>query len=298
MMIDTVNLTRRFGRNIAVNELNLQVPEGAIYGFLGPNGAGKTTTIRLILGLIRPHGGNINLFGKSIAEHREDIIRKMGVVFETPPLYYHLTGYENLEINRLILNISKDKIIRVLEYVRLKKDAHRLVKEYSMGMRQRLSIALALMSEPELLIMDEPMNALDPSGIHDLRELIKYLNKEHNVTVFLSSHILAEVEMVATHIGIINAGKMIYQGLLNQFQMKEQVEIFLSIDKPVLALSLVKDAGWMAYQYPGNKIMVDAKTSSDLNSLDSLLTQNGLSISNVEVRNQLLEDFYMKIITG
>ena len=203
LAITTFRLTRRFGDLTAVADLDLQVPGGSVYGFLGPNGAGKTTTIRLLLGLIRPNAGEVRLFGQSLRDGRMTLLRRVGALVETPSLYPHLTGRENLEVTRRLLDARQEQINRALAIVKLEQDAHRRVAHYSSGMRQRLGLALALLGEPELLILDEPTNGLDPAGIREMRDLICRLPEEHGVTVFLSSHLLNEVEQVATHIGII-----------------------------------------------------------------------------------------------
>ncbi|MBV9958014.1 MAG: ATP-binding cassette domain-containing protein, partial [Acidobacteria bacterium] len=177
-MIETRGLTRRFGAQLAVDDLNLQAPEAGVYGFLGPNGAGKTTAIRMLLGLIRPDAGEVHLFGEPLHAKRRTLMRRVGALVEAPSLYPHLTGRENLEVTRRMLGAPRPLIDRALETIRLTEDAHRRVREYSLGMRQRLGIALALLNRPELLILDEPTNGLDPAGIHEMRELIRRLPQE------------------------------------------------------------------------------------------------------------------------
>src|SRR5919107_6344420 len=169
-MIETDGLTRRFGARVAVDDLNLRAPEAGVYGFLGPNGAGKTTAIRMLLGLIRPDAGEVHLFGAPLAVERRALMRRVGALVEAPSLYPHLTGRENLEVTRRMLGASRALIDRALDIVKMTRDAHRRVREYSLGMRQRLGLALALLNEPELLILDEPTNGLDPAGIHEMRD--------------------------------------------------------------------------------------------------------------------------------
>ena len=211
-IIETSSLTKKFGKFLAVDSIDLQVPKGGIYGFLGPNGAGKSTTIRMLLGLIKETKGQVTVFGKSIKEERLAILKRVGSMVETPSYYGHLTAYENLEVTRKILGIEKREINRVLEIVKLTDVQHKAVKKFSLGMKQRLGIAQALLGNPELLILDEPTNGLDPSGIIEMRELIKSLPEEYGITVLLSSHILSEIELIATHVGIINKGKLVFQG--------------------------------------------------------------------------------------
>src|SRR5215207_6839601 len=222
-LIETCGLTRRFGDRVAVDKLNLSVPAADVYGFLGPNGAGKTTAIRMLLGLIRPNAGEVRLFGVHVdRRNRASLMRRVGALVESPSLYPHLTGRENLEVTRRLLGSPRNLIEVALDTIKLTKDADRRVREYSLGMRQRLGLALALLNNPKLLILDEPTNGLDPAGIHEMRDLIRRLPEEFGVTVFLSSHLLGEVEQIATHIGIINEGHLLFQGALAELQSKQQ----------------------------------------------------------------------------
>ncbi|RYF94725.1 MAG: ATP-binding cassette domain-containing protein, partial [Chitinophagaceae bacterium] len=200
-IIETNNLDFSFGAGQKIlQDLSLAVPQGSIYGFLGPNGAGKTTTIRLLLGLLKVQSGTIRLFGKDFGKNRLEVLRRIGSLIEQPSLYMHLTGKENLEVFRLSYQCNKKRIGEVLELVGLQKAAHKKAKAYSLGMKQRLAIAISLLHEPELLILDEPTNGLDPTGIIETRELIRKLNKESGKTIIVSSHMLAEVEKMATHV--------------------------------------------------------------------------------------------------
>ena len=230
--IETSLLTRHFGQVMAVDRVDVRVPERSVYGFLGPNGAGKTTTIRLLLGLIKPDLGDVRIFDQSIRRQRLNVLKRVGALVEAPSLYPHLTGRENLEVTRRLIGAWPEQIERVLEIVRLEKDANRLVRGYSMGMRQRLGIALALLNEPDLLILDEPTNGLDPAGIIEMRDLISRLPHDTNTTVFLSSHLLNEVEQVATHIGIINEGRMLFQGTLDELHAQRRETVSLGVNRP------------------------------------------------------------------
>ena len=190
LVIETSHLTKNFGKFLAVNSIDLRVPKGGIYGFLGPNGAGKSTTIRMLLGLIKETQGQVKVFGKSIKEERLAILKQVGSMVETPSYYGHLTAYENLEVTRKILGVEKKEINRVLEIVKLTDVRHKAVKKFSLGMKQRLGIAQALLGNPELFILDEPTNGLDPSGIIEMRDLIKSFPEKYGITVLISSHIL------------------------------------------------------------------------------------------------------------
>ena len=229
-VIETSNLTKKFGKFLAVNSIDLQVPKGGIYGFLGPNGAGKSTTIRMLLGLMKETQGQVKVFGKSIKEDRLAILKRVGSMVETPSYYGHLTAYENLEVSRKILGVEKKEINRVLEIVKLMDVQHKAVKKFSLGMKQRLGIAQALLGNPELLILDEPTNGLDPSGIIEMRELIKSFPEKYGITVLISSHILSEIELIATHVGIINKGKLLFQGTMDDLRAKQKAEIQLEVE--------------------------------------------------------------------
>jgi len=210
-IVQTQNLSKYFGKEQAVSNINLQIRKGEIYGFLGPNGAGKTTTIRMLLGLMKPSSGTIKIFQKDIAKDRIQILANVGSLVENPSYYPHLTAYENLEALRKILGVPKSRIDEVLQIVRLKEVANKKVKGFSLGMKQRLGIAAALLHNPELLILDEPTNGLDPSGIIEIRNLIKRLPKEYGMTIIISSHLLSEIDQMATQVGIVSKGTLIFQ---------------------------------------------------------------------------------------
>jgi lantibiotic transport system ATP-binding protein len=231
LLIETASLDYHFSSTQkTLDNINLRVEKGSIYGFLGPNGAGKTTTLRLVLGLLKNQHGSIKVFGDEFNKNRIAILKRVGSLIEQPSLYGHLTAKENLEVYRKIYKTPKSRINEVLHLVDLAATGKKKAKEFSLGMKQRLSIALALMHKPELLILDEPTNGLDPNGIIETRELIKRLNREENVTIIVSSHILAEVEKMATHVGIIHHGKLLFQGTLKELQQVKTDQSFLQLD--------------------------------------------------------------------
>lgn len=244
--IDTHQLTRRFGQRETVKRIDLKVPKREIYGFLGPNGAGKTTTIRMLLGLIRASSGDIRILGKDLNKNRMEILKDVGSLVESPSYYAHLSGYKNLKIVTLMHGIPESRINEVLQWVRLEQAAHRPVKGYSLGMKQRLGIAMALITEPKLLILDEPTNGLDPSGIQEIRELISRLPRDFDITVLLSSHLLSEIEQVATYVGIINHGELIFQGPLQELTERSRPYVWMEIDKPMEAAAALSGNGWDA----------------------------------------------------
>lgn len=215
--IQTTDLRYYRGETLVIDDLNLLVPGGSVFGLLGPNGSGKTTTIRLLLDLLRPASGAVHLFGVPYsASNTSALFKNTGSLIELPALYPHLTGRENLEITRLLRELPRQRVADCLELVGLEGSAHKKVSTYSLGMRQRLGIALALIGDPGLLILDEPTNGLDPAGILDIRKLVIDLNREHGKTILISSHFLSEIEKIATDIAILNNGRLVYQGALNQ----------------------------------------------------------------------------------
>jgi ABC-2 type transport system ATP-binding protein len=230
-VIETDSLSYHFSSGQkTLDTINLRVDKGSIYGFLGPNGAGKTTTLRLILGLLRNQHGTIRVFGENINTHRLGILRRIGSLIEQPSIYGHLTARENLEVYRRIYRVPKSRIEEVLSLVELSNTGRKKAKQFSLGMKQRLSIAIALLHKPELLILDEPTNGLDPNGIIETRELIKKLNRDEGVTIIVSSHILAEVEKMASHVGIIHKGKLLFQGTLPELQNLKNKQSFIQLD--------------------------------------------------------------------
>lgn len=214
--IEISNLKHHFVKEVpTLNDLNLTVPEGAIYGFLGPNGAGKSTTMKLILGILKMQSGSIHVFGTPLKEHRKKILYNIGSLIETPSVYGNLTAVENLLALQAIYQCPKSRISFVLDLVGLQSAGNKRVSKFSLGMKQRLAIAATLLHEPKLLILDEPTNGLDINGLVEIRALLKKINTETNTTIFISSHILSEVEKLADHIGIIKSGGMVYQGKLS-----------------------------------------------------------------------------------
>jgi len=294
-IIETQALTRRFDQLTAVDKLDLHVPLASVYGFLGPNGAGKTTTIRMLLGLIRPNAGLVTLFGESIRDQRLAILGRLGALVEQPACYPHLTGHENLEIIRRLRYLPKAAIVKALTIVKLEKDANRLVKHYSTGMKQRLGLAMALIGQPELLILDEPTNGLDPAGIHEMRDLIKRLPEDFGITVFLSSHLLSEVEQVATQIGIIQKGRLIFQGNPETLLAQLNESVTIKVDQPEKAKEVLFQAGWTV-QRNGNQILyVPVNGQSDAAMINMQLMQAGMSVYQVSLEKPSLEDIFLKL---
>lgn len=217
-MITTENLTKKYKNFISVNRVSIHIQRGSIYGFLGPNGAGKSTTMKMLLGLTKPTAGSFTINGQSFPADRISILKKIGSFIEAPSFYANLTGRENLEVIRRILGLDKSAVDDALELVGLSEFGNRLAKKYSLGMKQRLGIAGALLGRPPILILDEPTNGLDPSGIHEIRRLVKSLPELYDCTVLISSHMLSEIELLADDIGILNHGRLLFEGSLDELR--------------------------------------------------------------------------------
>lgn len=218
-ILETNHLSKMSGKTYRVKDLSMAVPEKCVYGFLGPNGAGKSTTLKMLLGLIHPDQGRIQIFGKTMdSANRLSILRQIGSLIENPGGYGHLTGLENMQIIQKLKGVSEEEIVPALKTVRLYDQRDKKLGNYSLGMKQRLGIAMAILGNPKLLILDEPTNGLDPAGIQEMRQLICSLPKERNMTVIISSHLLSEIEQMADQVGIIHHGRMLYQGSLTDLE--------------------------------------------------------------------------------
>ena len=298
-VIQTSNLSFSFnssGRTL--DKINLVVPQGSIFGFLGPNGAGKTTTLRLLLGLLRKQQGTIEIFGKELNRNRIPILKRIGSLIEQPSLYLHLTATENLEIYRRVYGCTKDRIRTVLDIVGLGNTGTKKAKQFSLGMKQRLSIAVALLHQPELLILDEPVNGLDPSGIIETRELIRMLNKEHNTTVLVSSHILNEVERMATHVGIIHKGALLFQGTLSDLHhlKKEQACLEIETSDNAKASALLQEL--FPVQQKKGKILVPAQSQEKTASINRMLLQKDIDVYSLHQQQNDLEQLFIDITSN
>lgn len=296
LAIATGGLTRHFGTVRAVNGIDLRVPSGSVFGFLGPNAAGKTTTIRMLLGLTRPDRGEIHLLGQPMTRKtRRMTLRRVGALVETPSLYPHLSGTENLRVTQHLLGLDRSHIDRVLDIVALRRDAGRLVKTYSHGMRQRLGLAMALLTEPDLLILDEPTNGLDPAGIHDMRELIRSFPTEHGITVFLSSHLLAEVEHLATHVGIIGRGQLLFQGTLAEFRTRHRERATLEVDQPTSASDALRHAGFTPIGVNGSHLTISVSDRDEIARIAATIVGAGISLYRLNTTRPSLEELFLDL---
>ncbi|MEG0385971.1 MAG: ABC transporter ATP-binding protein [Solibacillus sp.] len=296
-IVQTENLSKNFGKEQAVSGLDLKIRKGEIYGFLGPNGAGKTTTIRMLLGLMKPTAGKIKIFQKDITKERIEILSKIGSLVENPSYYPHLTAYENLEALRKILGVPKTRIDEVLAIVRLTEAANKKVKGFSLGMKQRLGIAASLLHKPELLILDEPTNGLDPSGIIEIRNLIKRLPSDYGMTVVISSHLLSEIDQMATTVGIVSKGKMIFQDSIEAMRMHAQPKVLFKVNKSEQAWRLLVANGIKAECKEG-QIVLDECADEKVAQIVQILVQGGFSVYRVEEEKQSLEDIFLQMTAG
>jgi len=296
-IIETQNLDFAFSKGDLVLEgLNLKVEQGSIYGFLGPNGSGKTTTIRLLLGLLPNSKDNIKLFGHNFKNDRINILSKTGSLIEQPSLYEHLSGFDNLEITRRIRNANKNSIDKALELVDLKTASGKKVKEYSLGMKQRLGLAIALLSEPELLILDEPVNGLDPNGIIEIRELLLKLNKENGITIFLSSHLLSEIEKIVTHLGVLSKGKLVFQGQYNDLKELQNKSATIHIEtSDNQKASEIISAKFQAPSLLNSHLMVHYQDKEQIAAICKLLVETNIDIYKMQLQNNDLENIFLEI---
>ena len=295
--IETRDLTHRFGSSEVLRQVGMRVSTGTIYGFLGPNGAGKTTTLRLILGLLRPQAGRIELFGRSLKRHRLDILRQVGSSIESPSLYGHLTARENLEVWRRVFRCESARIGDVLALVGLARTGRKRADQFSLGMKQRLSIAVALLHQPSLLILDEPTNGLDPHGILEVRDLLLRLNRERGMTILVSSHILSEIEKLVTDVGIIHRGQLMFQGALSTLVARSEQSSFVAIDTTdnARALTVIIAAGYEA-RLESSKLLVRPMPVPEIGALVSRLVHSGLAVHEVATVRKDLENIFLELI--
>lgn len=296
--IQTVDLNHQFseGENVLSN-IDLQVPTGSIYGFLGPNGAGKTTTLKLILGLLKRQHGSISVFGKPFRENRVDILKKVGSLIESPSLYGHLTATENLHLLRTIYQCPKVRVREVLDIVGLPNTGKKTASQFSLGMKQRLSIAIALLHNPSLLILDEPTNGLDPNGMIEIRELLKRLNQESGITIVVSSHLLAEIEKLVTHLGIINKGRLMFQGTVDELKTRQQqlLSVVLETSDNEKACRIMVDSNLTPRMEDG-KIVLPALSKQAIADINQQLVNNGIDVYEIRAIKNDLESIFMNLI--
>lgn len=324
-LVSTRGLTKRYGETAVVSDVDLVVPQGVVYGFLGPNGAGKSTTMKMLLGLVHPSSGEVTMFGRPLTDaNRLDVLRNVGSLIETPSCYPHLTARENLEIVRQLRGLPASEIDEVLGIVRLddRATARKKVGHFSLGMKQRLGIAAALMGKPRLLMLDEPTNGLDPSGIHEVRALIKSLPGRFGMTVIVSSHLLSEIDQMADYVGIIRRGQMVFQGTMASLHARAHHWIALRTTDDARAAELLAD--WLvpaplgaggdcghgsgdltaraagvgevgSAPAGGPTLALNATDDATLAQLSLRLAREGIGVVRMEERHESLEDIFLQM---
>jgi ABC-2 type transport system ATP-binding protein len=294
-IITTTGLCKQYGKVLRVKDLDLKVPEGVVYGFLGPNGAGKSTTMKMLLGLARPTAGTITVFGRQVdSRNRLAILKDVGSLIESPSYYGHLTGAENLQIVSTLKGVPAKDISRVLQIVRLENQKGKRVGQYSMGMKQRLGIASALLGNPKLLILDEPTNGLDPAGIQEMRELICSLPQQYGMTVMVSSHLLSEIDQIATYVGIISSGELVFQERLSTLHARSRPSIAVrTLNNQAAALILAEQG--ISCLTQENHLLLPRLSDNELAAHIAGLYERNIGVVRIEERSKSLEDIFLEL---
>ena len=297
--LQTSNLFHQFASHDVLRGIDLEVPDGSIYGFLGANGAGKTTTLRLILGLLKTQRGAISIFGQPLDANRIAILRKVGSMIESPSLYDHLTAAENLRVMQLVHRCPRSRIGEVLERVGLGNTGSKRVKQFSLGMRQRLGIAAALLHRPSLIILDEPTNGLDPSGIIEVRNLLTELNRRHGCTILVSSHLLSEVERVVTHVGILGNGRLLFQGSIDELRRHRQevLSIRIATSDNAAAFGMIAGHGIAARMADG-EVVLPPLTAERIAALNRQLVERNVDVYEIRAVRNDLETIFLDMLRG
>ncbi len=298
VVLRTRNLSKHYGNRLAVNNLNLEVRRGEIFGFLGPNGAGKTTTIRMALGLIAPTSGSVEILGRDVATHRANVLPRVGALVETPALYLYLSGRDNLRAVASVLGgVPKTRIDAVLELVGLSARQKDRVRTYSLGMKQRLGVAMALLQDPDVLILDEPANGLDPAGIVEMRDLMHRLSAESK-TVFISSHLLPEVQQICTRVAIINLGKLVTEATIEELTSRHG-EFAVTLDRAEQALALIQAQTWGRDAHlDANGALITPAPGERGRELNLFLVKAGFAPDTITQATQDLEQVFLHLTNG
>lgn len=295
-IISTSHLSKKYGSVLRVSDLDLRVPEGCIYGFLGPNGAGKSTTLKMILGLVRPTAGDIAVFGEPMTRrNRLAILKQVGSLIESPSYYGHLSGEENLRIVQTMRGVPAKNIREVLEIVRLTDAKDKRAAHYSLGMKQRLGLAAALLGYPRLLILDEPTNGLDPAGIQEMRELIKELPQRFGMTVVVSSHLLAEIDQMADQVGIIREGELVFQDSLTALHSRSKHHLALRTTDNLHAQAILRERRLHVSEGEDGYLVLPLMNDDTTAALAELLVTQSIGVLRLEERQKSLEDIFLEL---
>ena len=294
-VIETRDLCKFYGQQKAVDHLSLHVPQASVYGFIGPNGAGKSTTMKMLLGLIHPTAGQVFLLGKELTQsNRLQLLRKTGSLIESPSGYLHLTAEENLKIVADLKGVSRKEIGRVLDIVHLTRDRNRKVGQYSLGMKQRLGIAMALLGNPPLLILDEPTNGLDPAGIQEMRALLAEMPQATGATILISSHLLGEMEQLVEQVGILNHGRMLFEGPLHDLQRHSRGALTMRLLRPQKALPVLRSQGIRPKQ-KADTLTIPPLRDGLLAGLVQTIADSGAGIVELTRQTKSLEEIFLSL---
>ena len=294
-IVETKGLSKSYGDKQVVRDVDLKVPKGCVYGFMGPNGAGKSTTLKMLLGLVKAGSGEARIAGKEMnPKNRLEILKETGSLIESPSYYGHLTGRENLEIVRTLKGAPEKEIDQVLKLVRMERQQNKKAREYSLGMKQRLGLAAALIGRPELLILDEPTNGLDPAGIQEIRELICELPKRMGITVLVSSHLLSEMDQMADYVGIINHGQLIFQDKLDVLHEHSKSKLLLQVMNRTVTMKILESRG-VEGRVTEEGILIPGFSDDRMADLVSALAAGGAGLFRVEERQKSLEDIFLSL---
>ena len=298
-VMETQNLTKKYQNVTVVDHVNLHIPKGKIYGMLGRNGAGKTTIMKMMLQLVSPTDGKIIMFGKDYREQVKDTYQKIGSIIETPGFYTNLTGQENLEIlARLRRNVSKESVLHALEIVGLDKEKKKQFSDYSLGMKQRLGIAAAIMHQPQLLILDEPINGLDPIGISEIRQFLYELSRTKGTTILISSHVLNEIEQIADMIGVINQGKLVEEVNMQELHKRKRKYVVFTVSDPLTASRMLENRCKVRdYEIQEDTIKI-FEPEFNIGYFNQILVENQVVVTAINSCEENLEDYFTELIGG
>ncbi len=291
--IEIHSLDFHYGNQHILKDINLDVPIGSIYGFIGHNGAGKTTTIKILLNLLSTQKGNVKIFGLDLNQNRNECLAKIGALVEYPGIYAHLSAYDNLKAKAIIFNIKHERIIEVLKLVKLYDVRDKKAGKFSQGMKQRLGIALALLNDPDLLILDEPTNGLDPSGIMEIRNLLTELSTLGK-TIFISSHLLSEIEKFATHLALIDQGSIKFKGKITDIHQSKNTQLLINCDDYARACFLLEERN-ITYKLNSDGLLVELHTEMVASEINKILVFGGVDVDSLKVLQNSLEDIFFEL---
>lgn len=292
-IMETVGLQKSYRGKLVVDDVSIHIPKGSIYGFVGPNGAGKSTVMKMILNLIYPESGEVRLFGEKVTDHSYEIFKRVGSIIENPYFYEKMTARQNLQLHCEYMGFpNKERIDEVLQMVHLQNVEEKQIRHYSLGMKQRLAIARAILTHPEFLMLDEPINALDPEGIREMRNLFLRLNREEGTTIFISSHILSEVDLLADRIGVIRNGKLLTEVPIEEIHKRQTEYISLQVDDVARAAALLEAMEIQNFSVTDRAFIRIYDTDISGKTLSKTLVENGVGVESLGRRQDTLEDYF------